>query len=461
MELTSSDKELLKLIAQLTAQAKGRPPSLAEIAVAAGLQSSSKANIQRQLARLRPIYVDWNASPRSLQVTAEGLAVIELEKTPTTVSVNSSLLASTLPAPDSVLSLLAVGLVKMYAEKISQGKPVQAPYPREWRRGLNILGAECLLRGITPPSYLAQAVEWCKKEVQNWPLKFGNIERFFDEALLDQDEQPTALCHELAEEVDKGNVELEIYEAKMREVLQKAQQFRKQQDYVTFRKYLIEHPVVSLEELTLTALSKDFDAFNSELYDVYERMPYSVIENKQVFLCGFCGWTLERSPVTGKWRCGDDRCRVITANFTHNTQTRQLEERTELWRVNRAIRRYVVAAGKYELASYNTMRQLGVKVELWPGYDSYDLRIEFPNGECWAVDVKDWKHAFLLLKKLKTLASEGALAYTKAFYAVPDERTTEDKNYLSFLRNGTAGQPYEVIRLSDLIEAVSQKITKI
>ena len=85
----------------LTEQKSGIPPTLAEIAIELGYQSSSRANIQRQLTRLRPEYVDWNTSPRSLQVTAAGQALLGITLSDRSID---------LPVSEAILPLLASGL---------------------------------------------------------------------------------------------------------------------------------------------------------------------------------------------------------------------------------------------------------------------------------------------------------------------------------------------------------------
>src|SRR6476661_2882804 len=114
--LSASDRALLQIVVQLTEVNNGRPPSLSEIAVAAGLQTSSRANIQRQLARLRPTYVDWTAGPRSLRVTPAGQALLGL---PGDQSVDIDM-----PPPDAILPLLASGLTRL-ALAVANGQPLQ------------------------------------------------------------------------------------------------------------------------------------------------------------------------------------------------------------------------------------------------------------------------------------------------------------------------------------------------
>src|ERR1700733_3461739 len=117
---TDADLRLLRLILDLTEGNQGRPPTLAEIAVAAGFQSSSRGNIQRQLLRLKPRYVTWTSSPRSLTVTPAGRGLLGGNRSETG--------AMSLPVSDAPLALLASG-VTWLADAVSEGRPLQAPYP--------------------------------------------------------------------------------------------------------------------------------------------------------------------------------------------------------------------------------------------------------------------------------------------------------------------------------------------
>jgi hypothetical protein len=101
------------------------------------------------------------------------------------------------------------------------------------------------------------------------------------------------------------------------------------------------------------------------------------------------------------------------------------------------------------------LRRLKLEVALWPGYDSYDLRITFADGTVWAVDVKDWAAPHLLAKRLEPLPRDGSLDYDRAFYAIPDARMRETPDYLTRLQNATmrAGAPreFEIVTLSALV----------
>jgi hypothetical protein len=69
---------------------------------------------------------------------------------------------------------------------------------------------------------------------------------------------------------------------------------------------------------------------------------------------------------------------------------------------------------------------------MWPEFDSYDLRVEFPDGKAWAIDVKDWANPFLLALNVKNIPLGSALE--KGYFVFPDERSRQ-ADYVRAFRN--------------------------
>lgn len=224
---------------------------------------------------------------------------------------------------------------------------------------------------------------------------------------------------------------------------------RNQAAYVALRSFLIRTPVTTREELIDAATSPDLGVFGRDLFELYEPVPTSVIEAGQVRLCGHCGWTLERYD--GRTRCAGEFCGVLTEDFTCGTGVRAVPPSGVLLRVRKAIRQYVVAPGRYEIQLYDALRTEGIAVELWPDFDTYDLRVDV-GQEVWAVDIKDWKYAHLLAPRLLPFSKDTDLPWDKAFYIVPDARVRDD-SYLTFLKTATAGQPFEVLTMKEFRRA--------
>jgi len=100
-------------------------------------------------------------------------------------------------------------------------------------------------------------------------------------------------------------------------------------------------------------------------------------------------------------------------------------------------------------------------VELWPNFDSYDLRIVFPDDEAWAIDVKDWKDPFLLARKVKPqdppIASDPP--WTQAYFVFPDDRKQQRSDYKRAFCNHT-GLPKQIKAKfeKELIKDVKRKL---
>lgn len=75
---------------------------------------------------------------------------------------------------------------------------------------------------------------------------------------------------------------------------------------------------------------------------------------------------------------------------------------------------------------------LGLEVQLWPGFDAYDLRVTFPDGYVWAIDVKDWKHPGLLGRSAKPVRLEPP--YDESCWVVPREQVESHRDYLGTYR---------------------------
>lgn len=438
MTPTESDKRLLQTIVQLTQDAQSRPPTLAEITIALGYPSSSRGNIQRQLTRLKPTFVDWEGGARSLRVTSSGQALLGA------LSVEGNI---DLPLPDAILPLLASGLTALTLD-VANGKPLQSPHPQAWQRGLNMLATECFLRNITPPMHTQEAFIWCRRPLCDWPVTFRIPASLLHETFLDEEDQPTAFCREYA--LLRCDAEQEACQKIMVDVLSESRRHRRPDAYVKFRQFLIEHPVVPDDELIQLSFDSEIGTLGAYLPVLYERVPTLLAEQGKVQICRFCGWTLQRHQ--GHLRCGDDRCQTLTENFMQHDQSQRDEPPSRLQRVRRPIRRYVVVPGIYEVSATRRLRSMGLKVDLWPGYDAYDLRITFPDQTIWAIDLKDWRYPHLLANHLTPLDQSANLRWDRAFYVVPDQRVKEYPGYLDILRNATAGQSFSIITISELLD---------
>jgi rubrerythrin len=314
-----------------------------------------------------------------------------------------------------------------------------------------------MMRGLEPPSHTQAVVTLCKQDPASWPIDFETPASLLEDPLLDEDDQPTAYCRELAEHVARGNAEREACEQLMRALRDVAADHDAQDAYVAVRSYLIRNPVISQLELLVATNNPDMSMFAEHVHAMYESVPSTVVEHDHVWLCGHCGWTLRRRK--GQLVCGGEACELNTEAFTKGTQRLPINLSIPLLRVRDAIRTYVTAPGRAEIYLHDALARRGLKIALWPQFDAYDLRITIRPEQVWAVDVKDWVYPHLLAPRLKRLRDTSSdLAYTKAFYVVPDMRVRHNMSYLPLLQAATRGQPFEVITVSELLQRVNKEV---
>jgi hypothetical protein len=101
-----------------------------------------------------------------------------------------------------------------------------------------------------------------------------------------------------------------------------------------------------------------------------------------------------------------------------------------LW-IDRAIRTFIAAPGRAELRLAGRLQKLGLAVELWPSFDAYDLRVVFPDGSAWAVDVKDWANPFLLGRQVRAIPPTPS--WDRAFFVFPQDRLRRPDYLRAFL----------------------------
>lgn len=195
-----------------------------------------------------------------------------------------------------------------------------------------------------------------------------------------------------------GNVEeKEIYS-----VLRKMNQ----EDYVTARKALIEHPYLSSEELPelkeiLAETDGGVDLFNraytmaTQPSKLCPECGRPMLVRKDNYLCRLCSMTVSKS----------DALRL-----------QELETTAEAyWQLRFGAARYIGKPGRLELQIADFCAKNKLSYELWPQHDLFDIKIVFPGGSVWQIDAKDYRSPYLLRDKLE---QDGGLPpgdYERAF----------------------------------------------
>lgn len=207
-----------------------------------------------------------------------------------------------------------------------------------------------------------------------------------------------------------------------------------QSEYVLLRRFLIERPYATAEEIGQTFFRSQY-ATPMRVGGLYEQI-VSVEAECGLWVCDRCGPLIVKNEQLRGIKpsvCSDHRKDL--------EKVHQVPWRSELRRVKPAIHRRVCIPGVPEIDLFEQLSRLcnsslpGLHgVQLYPGIDCYDLRLQFSDSKIWAVDIKDYPNPLKLTRKLKAIYGPAALRYDKGFYVVPQNYIQQTKNYIKLAK---------------------------
>jgi hypothetical protein len=320
-----------------------------------------------------------------------------------------------------LLRTLASGVVTL--SEMAQPGSFSLPYPADAQRALDRIAAECLLHGAPPPRSLPDLITWCaQRPVRDWPLKLPPDEVAPGDRLIEPHTRtPTQLCYEWALRVaDTGT---ELYEKQvMLGAMSLCRGANAPESYTAFRRLLIERPVLTRSDLALLNGDPDLLPVIDLVREAYRPAPAGSAVDGEFASCKGCRCLLVPAG-TGEWWCEQDRCRgegraKIGVRYRADADVLQLA---------RPLRIFVTGPGRAEIELERSLARLGLQVEMWPGYDAYDLRAHLPNGTAWAIDVKDRASPAMLGMDATPLPTTPS--YHAAFLVVPQYRFRDRRDY--------------------------------
>jgi hypothetical protein len=328
---------------------------------------------------------------------------------------------------NEALTLIAVGLLQQQLHR----QPVTLLHP-QIRRGWEILSSLCFEGGIMPPRTVPELVHWLHNPVGEWGLEHG---QHIGQSLMENGE-PAGLAYKLGEPfANTYNPRMEMQDAQFRQFFNHCKQNNDQQLYPRGREFLNRNSILSDAYEKITANEDWSDEVSRMLMRCYEVMPQNCIRHRDgeavVYLCPHCGWALS-------WRkdrafChADGPCKMIYGDLGEYDLYISYEGGA-MARTTEGVQRYVVAPEVTLIQLHDTLQGIwGVRCELYPELDAYDLLLSLPNGEKWAVDVKDWKSPEAVALNI------GEFRYVppwnRAFYVFPDYRM-DGGTYLTRFNN--------------------------
>ena len=320
------------------------------------------------------------------------------------------------------VTLIAFGLLDK--EKLLKENPRQYPYSGTLQHGMNLFLAGAVRLGVLKDAFcyadeatfLAHYIclpvakwfdgwmidERTKRVLQEEPY-YG-----LDALAYQEDENiylPTRDCMEYLDSQDTdlidGTDERKLYE--MLKALGQTQ-------YVALRKYIIMHPVISIDELRTQRLKIcESPGAREALTFAYEQV------TEDSYYCPHCGWTLAKA------KYGYRGCSQECKNVAHLlTDEMKIDRTRDFYRLKKGIMRYFSLPGKLEIDIAEECRKNGIEYELWPQMDKYDIALCYSDGERWVVDAKAFHSPLVLREKIRNDGGFPEGEYDRGWYVIPD-----------------------------------------
>jgi REase associating with pPIWI_RE len=195
-----------------------------------------------------------------------------------------------------------------------------------------------------------------------------------------------------------------------------------QQEYISFRRFLIQNPYTSAKKIRSKFFN--FKYISTEEVGVLHE---ECDENQTYWRCDRCGLLTEKH---GKLK--GIKPRLCCNHHQNQSYVHQVKWETDLQRIKDGIHQRVCFPGIPELDLYSSLEELSKKypdylqkVKLYPGLDRYDLQLHFGDSTVWAIDFKDVRDPYKLAKNLKPLYGEGSLHHDESFYVISDRPRDE------------------------------------
>jgi hypothetical protein len=321
--------------------------------------------------------------------------------------------------------MVASALVRLSRQTGPQSGPEGSVYDATVQNTYNQIVLLCLRKGHTPPASVPEMVRWAmERPIGEWPWTlpddFDGGAAFLVDAVT---RTPTQQCWEwrvTARDVAAEQVENQL----MGEAIAQCRAAHAPDSYTAFRRLLIRQPVLTDAERAALADDLDLELLHDLIKRCYEPAPGSYLREGAYAVCARCGCLLV--PIgRDRYVCELDRCR----REQHAKVGRMVPARRGggMYQLNRAMRMFITGPGLAETDLETALTERGVRPEMWPNFDAYDLRITLPRGQVWAVDVKDRANPALLGRDTAPLRPDPP--YDKGFLVAPQYRFDEREDY--------------------------------
>ena len=364
------------------------------------------------------------------------------------------------------IALIAKGIVEK--DQLLEKQPNRYPYSKRLQHGINMFLYACLEWGGVGESIFEFADE------SKFLNKYARIPvaQWFDEwdpevrSQLDLENQPFYGYGAFAYYRKRSNrympsedcaVFLETQEANIVEGTDEFALYEKiirlsQVDYCLVRKFIIEHPIMTIDErrdilIQLADNQVAKEAINVA-YELFQEMGYR---------CPVCGWTMtdgNYGPI-----CHSEYCTKPIPVLTDAVKVDGTEE--TIYRLKKGIMRYFAQPGKLELDIVAFCEKKKLVWELWPQKDTYDVEITFPDGAVWEIDAKAYRNPIALRSKIESDNGMPDGDYQRGYFVIPTDFVKGNRQYTTIVNKvlDTLHQPnVRCITMHQLKENINRKV---
>lgn len=336
-------------------------------------------------------------------------------------------------------ALIAKGLIEK--EELLQKEPTRYPYSKTFQHGINMFltasqwaGCQTVTQYANEASFLAHFIT---KPIKAWfdgwnpeIIKKLNLREellYGCEAFAYQRSGaiyvPTPDCYEFLKTQDSdimdGTDERYLYD-KMISL--------DQETYCKIRKYLIEHPIITIEDRRIMLLDLVENQTAREAFQfAYEQV------REDCYRCPTCGWTMVQRKYG--YYCHSIHCTdpepVLTDEMKLDASG------GNLYRLKKGIMLYWASPGKLELEIAGFCEKKKIHYALWPQMDRFDVEIHFSDGEVWEIDAKAYRNPKALCKKIQEKIQNATGFFdgsdVRGYYVIPSEYTKNQPRYTAII----------------------------
>lgn len=360
-------------------------------------------------------------------------------------------------------AFIARGLIEKEIE--SEKAPNRYPYSKNLQRGINMFLAACYELGMMgekvfgfadESSFLSHYIglpirEWFQDWDQNVITRLCIDQQPFYEygpfAYRRGKADIYSATEECAEYLETQEADI-IEGTDERALYEKIKQLS-QDGYCRVRRYIIEHPIMTVEERRDILLEFASNANARESFD----LAYELFEEEGI-RCPACGWTMTE----GKYghACLSEHCLSHLPMITDDMKIDGTSK--PLYRLKKGIMRYFALPGKLEIELAKYCKKKKLNYAMWPQKDKFDIEIHFSDGEVWEIDAKAYRNPVTLRTKIEKDGGFPEGNYQRGFYVVPTEYTKSQTNYTAIVNKILKGQPnIKCVTLYAMKNMINQK----